>query len=320
MGEQMTGVEIIPCADNALWRASRAQDVTASTLGALFHCHEFVSAYSLYCAKAGLVASVNEDTPTMKRGRIMEHAAVAFLRMDRPDWTIRHNDGDGRLYYRDPVARIGATPDVIATLPDGSRKVIQIKSVAAATYRKKWIIDGQHLPPQWIVLQALCERELTEADSCAVMPIVIDDFGGCETPLIEIPLDKSAAIMALAQTKVREFWQRVEDNNPPNPDYARDGDIIRDLYEGGGPQIDLSDNTRVTELCAEREVLKAKEKLGTDAGKARKVIDAELIALLGNASTARLKDGALLVAKIVKRGAYQVASTEFTQISVNEAR
>lgn len=314
------GIEIIPCAEDALWRAARAQDVTASTLGALLGCHEYVTPYELYCMKAGALQEPAE-TPAMRRGRVMEHAAVQLLRIERPEWIVRHNDGAGRLYYRDPVARLGATPDVIATLPDGQTMTIQIKSVAARTFREKWIVDGEPLPPQWIILQGLAERDLTGSDLCAVAPIVLDGFGGLEMPIIEVPLGKAGAIMSRARKEVADFWRRVADANPPAPDFGKDGGVISSIYaDDDGGEISLADNTRIMEIMVARDELKKREADGRDAEKARKIYDAEIIHMLGNAARGRLADGRVIEAKTVSRSGFEVKPTTFRTIKIKESR
>lgn len=306
------GVEIIPCADDALWRAARAQDVTASVAGALLGVHEFESAFSLYHAKKGL-AQEQEETAPLRRGRLLEPVAVQVLREAHPDWTICHNDGPGRVYYRDTVARIGATPDVIVECPERGRGVVQIKSVEGGVFHRKWKSEGAIEPPLWISIQAILEATLTGASWAMVAPIVVGH--GVEVPEIEIPIH--FGVMTKLRKAVAEFWDRIARDDPYPPDYARDGALIAGLYaDDDGGEVDLSGNNRIAELLPLRETLKAREADGASAAKERKIIDAEIIHALGNCARGRLADGRMIEAKTVKRGPYAVAASSYRAVKV----
>lgn len=312
----MTGVEVIPCADDALWRAARARDITASVAGALLGVHEFETPYSLYAAKKGL-AQDQEETEPMRRGRLLEPVAVQVLRERHTGWSIRHNDGPGRVYYRDPAARMGATPDVIVDCPERGRGVVQIKSVEAGVFHRKWKAEGEIEPPLWIGVQAIVEASLVGATWAMVTPLVIGH--GVELPEIEIPIH--LGVMKKLREAAAEFWERVERSDPPAPDYARDGAIIAGLYaEDDGGEIDLSDSDRAAVIVAAREELKKREADGRDAENARRICDAELIHMLGNAARGRLADGRIVEAKTVRRGAYQVKASSYRTIRVKDAK
>lgn len=310
------GVEIIPCADDALWRAARARDVTASVAGALLGVHEWETPLSLFHAKLG-DATDGEETEPMRRGRLLEPVAVQVLRERHPQWMIRHNSGPGRVYYRDPLTRMGATPDIIADCPQRGAGVIQIKSVESSVFNRKWKVDGEVEPPTWIAVQAIVEAALTGAQWVAVAPIVVGH--GVDVPEIDIPIH--FGVMAKLRRAVEEFWERIERDEPYPPDYARDGELIADIYaDDNGNEIDLSDNARIVEIMCARDELKKREADGADAAKQRKVYDAEIIHLLGNAARGRLADGRLIEAKTIRRAGYTVQPSQYRAIKVKEAR
>lgn len=308
------GIEIIPCADDALWRAARAQDVTASVAAALLGVHEWETPFSLFHAKKG-VAQGQEETEPMRRGRLLEPVAVQVLRERHPDWTIQHNDGKGRVYYRDASARIGATPDVIVDCPERGRGVVQIKSVEAGVFNRKWKTEGEVEPPTWIAVQAIIEASLVGAQWAMVAPIVVGH--GVEVPEIEIPIH--FGVMAKLRAAVAEFWDRIERDDPYPPDYARDGALIAGLYaDDDGGEIDLS-GERIWSLLEQRDKLKDAERAGAQAAKERAIIDAEIIHMLGNAQRGRLMrngapDGRTVEAKTIRRKPYSVAASSYRSI------
>lgn len=308
----------IACPMDSVWRALRSQDVTASVASALLGCHEFDTPLSLYLAKRS-DASEKEETPAMRRGRYMEHAAVALLRAEHGDLEIRHNDGDARFYYRDPDARIGATPDVLATCKTRGRGVIQIKSVAASTYNRKWLANGEPQPPLWISAQAVVEASLTGAQWAAVMPIVVDGYGNMDAPLIDIPLTHAPAVMERLRHAVADFWRRVESGDPPPATLPADADLVMSRFDGGEGEIDLSYDERAVEIIAQREELKARERDGAAAEKERRLLDAELLVAMGNCSRAIIGEHMASV-KIIKRDAYQVKASQYPIVTIKEAR
>ncbi|MDJ0449214.1 YqaJ viral recombinase family protein [Methylocystis sp. JR02] len=309
------GVQRIPCPDDPTWRALRSSDITASVAAALIGEHEWETAYSLYQAKAGTLESDVEDSGPVRRGRLLEPVAVQVLREEHPDWIIRHNSGEARAYYRDATARMGATPDVEARDPSRGPGVVQIKSVEASVFRQKWRNEGGEIePPLWIAVQAIVEAALTGAEWAAVAPIVVGH--GVDVPLIDIPLNSAPAIMARLRKEVSEFWRRIEEDDPPPPDYARDGAVIGQLYaEDDGAEVDLFGD-RVWELLEQRDKLKNAERAGAAASKERAIIDAEIIHMLGNAQRGRLSDGRIVEAKTINRKPYAVAASSYRAVKV----
>lgn len=301
-------IEIIEPRDRDAWLALRRQDVTASVVGALFHEHEFTSTFELWALKSGRLPADTTETPAMQRGRLLERVAVDLLRERHADWTIEHNAAENR-YYRDPDARIGATPDVIVEAPGRGRGVVQIKSVEATVYRRKWLANGEPEPPFWIVLQAITEAHLVGAEWAAVAPLVVGH--GLDMPLIDIPL--TPGVWDAIKQRAAEFWSMVESGREPSPDFARDGNVIDRLFANADEheEIDLSGDNRVPELLDDRVRLQAQIKTAQADVKA---IDAEIKAKLGTASIAHLGDGRRITWKTVSRKGYVVEPTTFRQL------
>lgn len=305
-------VETIPITSREQWLAARQQDVTASAIGALVGVHDYLTAYGLFCLKAGLTTEDPEESPAMRRGRLLEPVALAMLAEDRPDWIITAaND----LYWRLPQARIGATPDAFAVRPDmPGRGVVQVKTASDMAFRKKWRDeDGAVQAPTWIACQAITEAMLTGASWACIVLLVAGN--GIELHVIDVPLHKG--VWQRLAGEVNEFWQRIENNLPYDPDYARDASVIHRLNaDDDGETIDLSIDNRIAEILAAREALKAVEKAGSDAEKARRALDAEIIAKLGSATYGRLADGRLITAKTTRREGYSVKPSTYRTIRI----
>lgn len=290
------------------WLGMRHADFTASVAGSLFGVHEYTTAYEQFCLKTGLITADPEETQPMRRGRLFEAVAAAIIAEDHPTWTVSKNE----FYYRDPLARIGATPDYQAIDPArGGRGNIQIKSVAAKVFRSKWMReeDGQKIvePPVWIVVQSLVEAALSECSWSAVAPIVVTDFGGIELPIIDIPMH--AGLMDRFRDQVAEFWRCVETLTPPAPDFTRDGDLLAELHAGGnGMAVDLSGSNRLPLILEEDEGLKDEIKIAKER---RGEIKAEIIHALGLATFGELP-GWTISNKSQTRKAHTVKESTFS--------
>lgn len=106
-------IEKIPITSRSQWLELRRRDITASDIGAACGLSPFKSPLRIWAEKVGEVAETAE-TAAMRRGRWLETAVLAALADEHPDWVISQPN----IYVRDPDARIGATIDAIAEIPD----------------------------------------------------------------------------------------------------------------------------------------------------------------------------------------------------------
>ena len=294
-------IERIKITDAAQWHNLRRADVTASVVGALFGAHDFATPFSLSLAKTGRAPDV-EETPAMQRGRLLEPVAVQLLREMHPDWKVIHNAADG-YYFRDTDARIGATPDVLVLkAPGRGPGIVQIKSVEASIYRRKWLVDGEPEAPLWIALQATLEAYLTGAKWAAVGPLVVGH--GVDMPLIEVPLVDG--VIDAIKARAAEFWRDVEEGREPEIDYERDGALLDTLYADGDEEgeVDLTGDERVVELLAAREAALADRR---EVERRITIIDAEVKAKMGDAVVAHLPGGRRIVWRKQRRAGGYVA-------------
>lgn len=316
IGELAAGIvgnfEIIKPANRAEWLAARKRDVTASDASALLGINPYKTAFDLWAEKTGRKPDA-EDSDVFRRGRAMEFIAIDWLREDYPDWKITHSYNN--RYYRDPVGRIGATPDAFVVRPDRKgRGVIQIKS--ASDYSVKNWIDPETkeiTPPLYVAVQALIEAELTKA-SYAMVALIVSGHGMKLHPPIDIPL--TAGLMPRIYREVADFWRFVGSGAHPAPDWKRDGELIEDLYEPDGRTIDLSRDNLLPAVCDEKARIAA-EKGAIE--KRLKEIKAELLDKMGGASAARIADGRTITAKTVDRAGYEVKPTSYVDLRVKSA-
>lgn len=299
----MSKIERIPITTRTDWLDLRKRDVTASVAGALLGVHDYMTPYGLWSEKTGR-SPPDLDTESKKRGRLLEPVAIELIRDARPMWKVEPPGA----YYRDPAARIGATPDLLVTDENGKRGIVQIKTVAPNVFYNKWRTDPyspEVRPPLWIAVQAIIEAHLTESAWAAVAALVV----GNALKLEIVPVPIHAGILDKVRAAVAAFWASVENNTPPPPDYARDGeDIIRSMVGcEDGSLIDLSEDNMLPDLCAEHRKLSDQKNA---AEKRIKAINAEIVAKMGTATQCRFQGG-LITAKTITRNGYTVKPSSY---------
>lgn len=307
-------IERITAGTREQWLDLRKNDITASVVGALFGVHDYQTPYGVFALKTGLTQEDPEESDPMKRGRLLEPVAVQLLREERPAWSITHNTGPNAIYLRDPSINLGATVDVFADCPQRGLGVVQIKSVQADHFRRKWIDPETRevTPPLWIILQTLTEAHLAGAAWGAVAPLVVDH--GIDLPVIEIPIHQE--MIKKIRNQTRNFWTMIEEDREPDVDFAKDAALIHRLYaQDDGSSVQLTGN-RIVELLARRAELKVDEQKGAAAEKERRVIDTEIISMLGNATVGLTVDGTQVSAKTTHRKGYEVKPSSYRTVKV----
>lgn len=303
-------IEQHDASDRATWLARRQKDVTASAIGCLLGVHDWISPYQLWGLKSGRLQEDPEQTPAMRRGRMLEDDALEILAEDRPNWKIE----PGRHYFRDPDARIGATPDAFAIHPERGRGIVQIKTVHEFDFRRKWQDpDTREITlPLWIACQSILEAHLTDGSWACVGALVVGR--GLDLHLIDVPIH--AGLIARMRDEVAKFWEIVASGEEPPSDWARDADTLARIFPNdNGTEVDLSGDNEVPTLLDERRDLKRDAKSIADR---LETIDTALKAKLGNHASAFVSRGRTFSWKSTDRRGYTVAPTTFRQFRVTD--
>jgi len=262
--------------DREDWLSWRKQDVTASTIGALFNCHPYITALHLYAEKRGTEFPF-KDNAAMRRGRWMEPAVARATMETRPEWTLV----PANEYLRDPDLRLGASPDFYIEGDSRGLGICQTKTVAPSIYAREWQ-DGAEVP-LWIILQATTEAMLADAAFSVIAALLVDPHN-MECCIHEMP--RNPAAEEKIKAAVAEFWRNVDAGIEPEPDFARDADVIKAMWkrETDPPiEIDLSGDNRIPDLLAERATLKTVE---NDAHNRIESINTQLIYAMKDAMVA----------------------------------
>lgn len=311
----MSAVERIPIGSRSEWLALRKPNIGASVAGCLLGVHEYQTAYGLWARLTGALAEDPEETPVMERGRLLEPVALTLLSEKRPTWKVAPNPVPGGVYLIDRAARLAATPDAFVIDPERGPGIVQVKSVEPGIFRRKWRDPetGETAPPLWIAVQSLVEADLAGASWAAVAALTVGY--GLDLHVVDVPLH--AGVVARVRAAVDAFWRMVEEGRRPDPDYARDAELIADLYaEDDGTTIDLRSDNRIVDLLAERTARQADRKAADDD---LQQINAELFAKLGPAAAALTRDG-VLTAKTIRRKSFTVPEGSYRRLAFKPYR
>jgi predicted phage-related endonuclease len=301
-------VERIPLPRGGGFPLERTEDVTASVIGALFDVHPWTTIFELYAKHRGAELPERKQTTVMERGVVLEPVVARMIKKRHRKWKITRN----KFYFRDPEARIGATPDFFIEGDERGLGVLQTKTVASFNFRRDYTEEN---PPFWIALQNQTELMLTGARWGLIAPLVIGDFA-FDVHEYEVPHHDGA--QQKIRAAVAAFWQSVAECREPKPAFDRDSGIIDALYphEAPGKVVDLRFANRMPELLETIESEKAKER---DAKIKREIAEAEVKQALGDAELG-IVSGWRLSWKTIHKKAHPVKATSYRQLRVNRDR
>lgn len=294
------------------WLKLRERAVTASDAGALLGIHEYTTLYELWARKRGLLSYAMADDPVLTRGELLEDDAIELVRRRHPTWKISHNVIPGGIYLEDTESHLGATPDAFVITDDATPAILQVKTTDMATFRQKWLQADVVEPPLWIAVQAMLEAYLAGAQQAFVAVLTVGRT--LDLSIVSVPI--SLPVIQKLQKAAAAFWRAVESDNPPDPDYARDGAAIAALMpQDHGTSIDLSHDNEFCDAVAERQRLKAEaDAISTALGRC----DALIKHRIGTHAVATIP-GFTVSHRTQRRKAFAVAACEFRKLIIKEA-
>ena len=265
------------------WLQWRSQDVTASDVAPVLGLHPTRTAMRVWAEKTGLI-SPEPQTEFLEYRLALEAAAIDWLKMKRPQWTIKR----GGVYVRDPDLRLGATPDATAIDPDRPGfGLIECKSVVRHVYERDWQQhDGIAEAPIFHQLQALTGAMLTGASWAMIVALILDNAGTGGLALA--PMDRHEGAERRIRDGVARFWALAEAGQSPPISYERDADVLAALFPKAlikEPPLDLSSDNRMPDILQKRKKIKATIRA---AEKECKAIDAEIMEKLTTYESATL--------------------------------
>ncbi len=233
------------------WLEARKRDVTATEVAALFGLHPFKSRLRLWQEKRGDIEVEFVESDQAKWGRRLQIPIAMGICEDR-GWSGEDLTG---YYFRHDARRLGASPDVKAEHDDWGRICMEIKLVDFMREADGWFKDRAPLHYEF---QLQTQMHLgTGYFDCGC----IGALGQRQAARVMMR-EYDAEVGAMIDEEVDGFWQSIENNVAPAPDYAVDGPLLERLRRPqiNGWVINLSTNNRAVDLIQSYALLEAERK------------------------------------------------------------
>lgn len=270
----MQAEAILPASRNE-WLNLKAKDITSTEISALFGVSPYCTEFELWHRKKdGSIVEI-EDNDFMKWGRRLQDSIATGIAEDN-GWNIRKMDE----YMRIPELRLGSSFDFsIEPLSNPEEfGILEIKNVFGLKFKDEWLEDeaGNFEAPLHIELQVQHQLMVSGRAFCYIAALV----GGNKVVLIKRLPDQN--VISAIKSKVCKFWESIDGNNPPQPNFEKDSEFISKLYGFAEPNklFDARNDSKIETLAAEHKELVEKIK----TAEARKdAIKAEILTMIGDA-------------------------------------
>ena len=258
--------ETINPKDEQEWLKLRTQDITSTDVAALFDISPWMTRFELWHRKKSGAVVELEPNARMLWGQRLERSISEGIAEDYK-LSIRPM----KEYIRVPAWRIGSSFDN-AVDSDG---ILEVKNVDGLAYKDGWLINGDSVEaPPHIEIQ-LQHQLLVSGRKYGLIGALI---GGNRVTLIKREADP--VIHEAIKSRVAAFWQSIDANQEPAPDFKADADFIAKLQGYAEPNKVISADEKISGLAR-----KYKEWADKEAGakEEKDGIKAELLTLIQNA-------------------------------------
>lgn len=271
LSPELTRVSEVP-RDEAHWLELRSLDLTSTSVAALFGLSPYITEFELFHRFRDKTSGFEANERT-RWGDRLEAAIAAGVAEDNA-WAVRPM----KEYIRIPEARIGSSFDfaIEGTAGFPASGILEIKNVDGLQFRDKWIVDGSDIEaPPHIELQVQ-HQMLVSGRTFAYIAALI---GGNHIALLK--REPNEKVIRAIKLKVAEFFNRIDTNHPPSPDFARDSDFISELYlqSTEGKVLDATTDGEIAMLAREYQIW---QKTGADAETQKKAIKAHVLTKIGD--------------------------------------
>ena len=270
-----------PITDKQSWLENRLLDVTSTEVSALFNLNPYQTEFELYHQKKDKVVVNIDDNERMAWGRRLEDS-IALEFADRNKFKVEQFD----VYMRNPETRMGSSFDY-KIVSEKEPMILEIKNVDALAYRKNWIEHDEYNiePPEHIALQLQHQLEITGYNVGYIVALV----GGNTMKVVKSKRDPE--IGKLLTQKVKNFWEKIQTNTEPNPDYTKDAQyIMKNLCNQADASTILNADPEMDQLIADYIAVNAEYK---SLNTTRDAIKAQILSMSQNASKIISKHGTI---------------------------
>lgn len=274
-------IQVLQPADEAEWLAMRRQDVTSTETAALFGLSPYTTEFEVWHQKKSGEKVAFHETERMTWGKRLEPTIAQGVAEDQ-GWVVE----PFKTYVRDDEARMGSSFDFRIIDAKNGDGILEIKNVDRIAFAKGWIEheSGEIEAPEHIEMQVQHQMEVSGLSWAVIAALV----GGNELKLAHRKRDR--AVGKAIRQRIAAFWESIDANDPPRPDYERDYDrIVRSgLDEVTGLAVDADED--IESMLRD---LVAAQKARKEAEAAERAAKAMILERVGSASKVRSSIGTL---------------------------
>lgn len=220
----------------AEWLNNRNVGIGSSDASAICGCNPYQSALDVYLHKTeGAPATgLLPDDPFMKAGLILEPAVARYYELEFGVGLARP-----KPRHHPELTWMNATADRVRTDSTGNpTRIVELKT--ASVYAKGWGDTGTDQIPQMYLIQVQHQMAVFGLD-CADVACLI---GGNDFRVY--PIDRNQAVIDSLIEIESNFWQRLQDRIPPEPDWnhPQTPALINKLYQPlPGKSVELGNDS-----------------------------------------------------------------------------
>lgn len=227
--------EIVTPKDEQHWHEMRSKVITSTDVAALFGISPYLSAYELWHRKKNVQVVALEPNQRMLWGNRLEKAIAEGIAED-----CNFNVRPMKEFIQIPTWRMGSSFDYAI----GDDGILEVKNVDSLAYKDGWLISGDQVEaPSHIELQLQFQMLVSGRTHGSIGALI----GGNRVVLISREADLQ--IHESIKAKVAEFWESIDANREPHPDFKVDAEFIskingfaepgKIMNDGGGLLKDL---------------------------------------------------------------------------------
>lgn len=263
-------IEIIIPDNEDHWLDLRTQDITSTEVAALFGLSPYMTAFELWHRKKNKeLVDPFEGNKFTKWGNRLE-AVIAEGIAEDENWSIRKMDE----YIRDTELRMGASFDYAYGFHGEERGILEIKNVFGMIFQDQWITEDKRVEaPPHIELQVQAQLSLSGKPEAHIGALI----SGNKIELMKRKPDLE--IIAEIKKRIKDFWQSIDENKEPTPNFVKDAEFIAKLYMYAEPNKikDARDDKEIIDLAQKYKAASAVEK---GANSLKKSLKSQLLMLI----------------------------------------
>lgn len=265
--------EIIIPNDKQHWLQLKLDDLSSTEVSALFGLSKYITKFELWHRKRDKILIQFEEAERVLWGSRLESAIAAGV-AEEQGWKIRPM----KEYVRLNGYRMSSSFDYCIQAEDGTDfAILEIKNVDGLIFKNEWLIgdDGELEATPGIEIQVQYQMLVSGLNVAYIAALV----GGNKLHLIRRDRDDSICDKIVTQALL--FWQSIDANQPPDPEFERDSEFISSLYNVAEPGtvLDAYNDEHLKALVMSYKQAGEQEK---SSGERKQGIKAEILMRIGD--------------------------------------